>query len=321
MKKVYLFLFFLLGAIAVSEAQSSICYSIAGPDTVCQSSIVTYTVTRSPSSADPFAYYSWSTSSEISIIGSSGGSSVTVQFNHFAVGTGSISVQCGSSSSMYTTLTFTPVEILCGGCTPPNAYGGDFYISHGYPFPPDGILCIDGMYNFDMNQTGGTITPTTYDWTYTEVGSSAPPAHWSPNSTGSGAGLSFDHAGTFVIHCKPGISCGSSGIIYGQEETYTVTVQDCTGGGGGKTLSFAAYPNPASNTVTITATPQDSKTTKLKKTAFSYKIYDEIGRLVKSGKSDGSDISVNTSDLQSKIYFVHFTVGNKVFRQQLIIKH
>jgi len=303
MKKVYLFLVFLLVHIGASYSQCCVTYSISGPTGLCPSTSATYTVVSSPSGTLPFAYYNWSTSSDITITSGQGTSTINVTFNHTTCGTGTINVQVGSSSTNYVTLSYAPAENA-----PPNLNGIDFSIvpDPNITYDP---LCIDALTDLQMVQNSGCAAATYYVWTYTEVGSSSPPTSFSPSSSTRYQPIWFDHEATFQVSCTPGNDCG-----LGQPAYFNINVVDCGG--------FKAFPNPAGNAITITSTPKSTSTLTLtKKTAFSYKIYDELGKLLKSGTSDGADVNVKTDDLQSKVYFLHVTINGMVYKKQIIVKH
>ncbi len=86
--------------------------------------------------------------------------------------------------------------------------------------------------------------------------------------------------------------------------------------------TFAAFPNPAGSTMTITSTAKNSKDPKPRKKPFGYKIYDKRGKIVKQGNTaTGDDVNVDVSDLPSDNYFLHIIDGKNTLKKQIIIRH
>jgi len=305
MKKVYLFLLFLLVYGGQSFAQSCICLS--GPNTLCNNGTPgTFSVSGSAAS------YTWSVSSNLQIISGQGTSSIQViPSTPYTPGSATVTVQlgdasCGISLSYPTTLP-----------PPPNAY---YYLQ-----PESSPFCTNDRNRMTIEPQGTNLAGIDYfEWGYIDVSSSGPATIVNPYGSVT-QDFVFDHAGTYEIYARQGSYC--SGL--GSTVTYIISVDDnCSGSRG--LGGFAAYPNPAGNQLTITSTDKtistsgatNSTLTASKKKAFSYKIYDEMGKLVKSGKSTGEKTTVDTHDLPSKIYFLNIiTEDGTITKKSIIVQH
>ncbi|BAU54146.1 S8/S53 family peptidase [Mucilaginibacter gotjawali] len=94
--------------------------------------------------------------------------------------------------------------------------------------------------------------------------------------------------------------------------------------------AIVAYPNPASNQLTIQnntpamATLADGTIANIQATpAFSVELYNAKGAIIKTGQNTGGgkNIVLNTADVSNGTYYLHVKQGSEVIEQQIIIKH
>jgi hypothetical protein len=88
--------------------------------------------------------------------------------------------------------------------------------------------------------------------------------------------------------------------------------------------SYAAYPNPSSDTFVISQSKlqsEDAKNTPSKK-PFEYKLFDKNGKKLKEGKSlTGESVTVDVKDMPADNYFLHITEGKEIIKKQIVIQH
>ena len=76
--------------------------------------------------------------------------------------------------------------------------------------------------------------------------------------------------------------------------------------------SFRMYPNPASGLVNLTLDKEY--------TDYTIQIYDNIGKLVLSHNTSGSQSTIDISKLTVGIYFMEIEIEGKVFTEKLMVK-
>lgn len=124
------------------------------------------------------------------------------------------------------------------------------------------------------------------------------------NENNTGVAISFPTYGTYSVITRVQNSCGWSG--WSQPKYIQVS---CGYG-------YSVSPNPASNTVTVQS---DQKTNA---TITQLSIFDNNGNLKKQSKfgTGTRQAQMNIYDLNTGIYFIEISSGNKKERQQLIIQ-
>lgn len=106
------------------------------------------------------------------------------------------------------------------------------------------------------------------------------------------------------------------------EEIYEISseVANCQG-----SYRFVTYPNPASNTMTVTQSNQESRRTSSEiksKEPFSIQLLNVRGQVLRSAESrDGNDIVIPTDKIMDGNYFLHIIQGKDKTRKQIVIKH
>ncbi|MGQ7856651.1 T9SS type A sorting domain-containing protein [Pedobacter sp. WC2501] len=106
------------------------------------------------------------------------------------------------------------------------------------------------------------------------------------------------------------------------EEVYEISseVVNC-----GSSYRFVTYPNPASNTMTITQNNQEAGRAEAEltsKMSFSILLLNVRGQVLRSAESrDGNDIVISTDKIMDGNYFLHIIQGKDKHKKQVVIKH
>jgi len=120
------------------------------------------------------------------------------------------------------------------------------------------------------------------------------------NSTGSAGSISFTIGQVFYTD--------GTGVQQ-PYEIYVVTgVENET-----INLSFSAYPNPTTDYLTLKV---DNYTEKL-----DYQLFDVRGQLVETKKLEGTETTINVSNLVNAIYILRVTDNGKLLKTFKIIKN
>jgi len=283
--------------------------SISGPNTLCNAGTATFSV---PSGSG--TTYTWSVSSDLQIASGQGTNSIVVSSsNPYGSGYGTVTVVITNSNGCTATISYQTLHV-----GPPS---NTFTVrQNSSPF------CTNSLGNWMTIVQQPLPNVDYFEWGFTEVGNSTPPvvvdSHGNYDEAFNSA---FPHAGIFEVYAREGSNCGGLG------NTFTCIVEvDDNCGGGGFGSGFAIHPNPANDIVSISA-PGKGLTNKINasgstaSTPFNYKVYDLAGKLVKSGKSDGGDVSIDTHNLPAQIYvvniFMHLLLGyteNEVPQPQVL---
>ena len=261
---------------------------MSGPLQVCTSP-QDFTLSNLP----PNPSITWSTSSDLEIVGGQG--TPTVQVEEVSAGaatvTANISATCIGTMAPITSPTTagprTPTSI--GGMI----NGKQFHSGQEATFSSTGT---------DWHVSGGTILDgqgtTTID-VQMDTRTSNPPLD-------------------FSVQVRENDACGISGYLI---EDGTIVP------GGGEQVVLA--PNPASGTVTLSAAPsapgtltEQGVSTNLRAIQL-IRVYDVTGKLRKSviNQSGSLPLRLDVSDLNNGVYFLEIFIGKDTERQKLVIKH
>lgn len=183
--------------------------------------------------------------------------------------------------------------------------------------------CRSGGYQ-DWRVEATPSNPNATNWHWTVYNPSAPNTFTfvSPNSPST----------TVTVHGGGGINVSYTDPC-GNTATSGVTIYSPCGTGS----RIASYPNPADQEMTVDYQTADSSnqavTTDQTSTAnsstnsktlnsFSVELYNDKGKVLKSGKSaNGKGVVLNTADIQNGNYFLHVKDGKEVIKKQVIIQH
>ncbi len=119
-------------------------------------------------------------------------------------------------------------------------------------------------------------------------------------------------AGTFRIYCQANNTCG---YIYLNSLRVTVASSGGGGGGGGGGIQRAAYPNPASSSITIDLKEIDTED------VSEVSLINQSLVKVFYLQTKEKEISVPTENLPDGIYYLSISLKGETTKKQLIIKH
>lgn len=108
---------------------------------------------------------------------------------------------------------------------------------------------------------------------------------------------------------------GTNGMLtQGVQQVYEITVATALEDAKGIDLFVKAYPNPATNYLTL-------KIDKLDTSNISYQLYDMSGKLLENKKLDGNETSIVMGNRVPAIYFLKVIKENKEVKTFKIIKN
>jgi len=285
--------------------------SITGNPSVCTSPS-TYSVPASTGMT-----YTWSATPNMSIVPNGATASISAANNGFGMGTITVILTSGACADTL------QKQVVVGGPL------DDFTVSQQ---DNTAQFCANSFGNWMMVNPSPIGDVTYFQWGYVNVNTTDPPVIVNPSGSYT-QDFTFPAGGTYQIYAREGNACG-----LGETNIATVNVSDVCGGGGFG--SFVAYPNPAGNTMTISTaaattaatstTPSSISATTTGATppgnnarrAFTYKLYDKLGRMLKQGGvSADKDAVMDTSDLPSDNYFLHVFIGKQEIQKQIMVRH
>lgn len=261
--------------------------SVSGPAIFCTTG--TYTLNNAPGGAT----VSWSVSPSNAVTPSSGtGSVANLTFNSNSDATITFQVGCATAATFST-----------------NFHVGD-YSSSNYPVSgPSNAGCFQTVY-YSTNQLPGA---TSYTWFW--------PSNWTYVSG----------QGTNQLAVQTGGS-GSSGAV-------GVRVGACGGSGGSPATRFTSvncsfrlaadiFPNPASEQVEIVGgreVPSEGNTRAVvvpEVGNYDARLYNAMGKLVRSGQSTNGKLSFNVQQLPDGVYTLQLDDGSgKQVTKRVVVAH
>ena len=140
-------------------------------------------------------------------------------------------------------------------------------------------------------------------------------AQESINATGgnaSGSGGSASYSVGQVVYTTNTATNGS--VAQGVQQPFEISEVTGLEEAKGINLSVSAYPNPATDYLTLNVENYDN-------TNLSYQLFDISGKLLETKKLEGKQTSIVTSNLVPATYFLKVTVGNKEIKTFKIIKN
>ena len=144
-------------------------------------------------------------------------------------------------------------------------------------------------------------------------------AQESINATGGNASGSGGSASYSVGQMMYQNHTGSSGsVAEGVQHPYEISVETGIEEAEGIDLLLTAYPNPATEDLTLNFNETVKKSHDL--SLMSYRLYDMQGILLQSGKITADHTSITMSDLVPSTYFVKVIRRNKVIKTFKIVK-
>jgi len=288
-----------------SMAGKSVDWPISGRDQLCTSD--TYSIPNLPVGGT--VNWSVSPANIVSLTNSNNIATVTPQGSGTVTLTATVTSFCGVNN--------ISKQVVIGG--QPTITSINYYQNGP---------CYGGSQTWYLQATPSSAGATNWHW-YVDNFSSGTFYIQSPNSQNTyitvrgGGGVSV----TYTDQC--GNTSARTGVtIY----------SNCNTGS-----RIASYPNPADQEMTVDYQTADSSnqagTTDQTSTAeqtstanpgtqsktlnsFSVELYNDKGKVLKSGKSaNGKGVVLNTADIQNGNYFLHVKDGKEVTKKQVIIQH
>lgn len=130
------------------------------------------------------------------------------------------------------------------------------------------------------------------------------------NALGSGGTVSYSVGQ--VVYQSHAVANGS--VAEGVQLPYEISVETAIDESAGIKLSVEAYPNPATDYLTLIIDEFDIS-------RLSYHLYDMQGKLLQKGSIRGYSTSIVMSNLVRATYFVKVIQGKKEVKTFKIIKH
>ncbi|WP_299291991.1 T9SS type A sorting domain-containing protein [uncultured Mucilaginibacter sp.] len=178
--------------------------------------------------------------------------------------------------------------------------------------------CRSGGYqDWLLQATPSNPNATNWRWTASNLSSGSTITFQSPNSSSTYATV-HGGGGANITYTDP---CGNTA-------TSGVTIYSPCGTGS----RVASYPNPADQQMTVDyqtasdssnpAATSDASTQSKTLNTFSVELYNDKGKVLKSGKSaNGKGVVLNTADILNGNYFLHVKDGKELIEKQVIIQH
>jgi hypothetical protein len=129
------------------------------------------------------------------------------------------------------------------------------------------------------------------------------------NATGSGT-VSYS-IGQFVYTTNTGTN---GTVAQGVQQPFEISVITSIEQAKDITLVCAAYPNPASDFLTLKVENYDTE-------SLSYKLFDSNGKLLESKKVSGHETIISMANLLSSLYFLKVLDNQKEIKSFKIIKN
>ncbi len=236
----------------------------------------------------------WTTSTNISILSGQGTKTVTVRGNN-SNGTGWVQASINLACRVVT----FPQKTVWVGAPPANNSTLIWSTTRG-----ENPITV-GIGSFVSYQVDNVPYTDSYTWTLPSGfipygGSTTTATPYLSATTG-------DQSGLFTMFCRANNTCGYS---------YTHSLKiNVTGGGGGGIQLRAAFPNPASETITIKTKEEDSKED------VQIMLINKNLEKVLSTHTQEKEITILIVNLPNGIYYLNIQVGKEVTQKQVIISH
>ncbi|MGD2033544.1 MAG: T9SS type A sorting domain-containing protein [Bacteroidales bacterium] len=130
------------------------------------------------------------------------------------------------------------------------------------------------------------------------------------NASGSGGSVSYSIGQTVYQTYTE----ANGSVAEGVQQPYEISVVTAIKKAKGINLSISAYPNPATDYLTL-------EVKEFELSELSYHLHDVQGKLLQSGKIIGNQTNIAISDLVPSTYFVKVLQENKVIKTFKIFKN
>lgn len=273
---------------------------MSGSPNVCPSSSTPYSVPVYNSNVS----FNWTTSSNLQVVSGQGTNTANIQ---------------GTGSNGSGTITLTISNSQCGSyvINKPVTVGAAPTVT-SITATMSGSCRAGGYQDWYIQANPSNPNATNWQWTVSNLSGSSTITFQNANSQSTYATV-HGGGGVNVTYTDP---CGNTSAPNG------VTIY-CPCGSGGSRVS--SYPNPADKEMTVDyqtvestdqATTSDAATQSKTTNSFSVELYNDKGKVLKSGKSaNGKGVVLNKADIQNGNYFLHVKDGKEVTKKQVIIQH
>jgi hypothetical protein len=130
------------------------------------------------------------------------------------------------------------------------------------------------------------------------------------NASGSGGSVSYT-----VGQVTSSVISGTNGsIIQGVQQPYEISVITGIEDAGEGYFKCTAYPNPATDFITLKVDNRDNKD-------LSFQLFDINGTLLENKKLESNETSISMENYKPSIYFLKVTEKTKVVKTFKIIKN
>lgn len=146
-------------------------------------------------------------------------------------------------------------------------------------------------------------------WTFTARAQETNPATGG-TATGSGGSVSYTVG---QITCNT-LSGANGSVIQGVQQPYEISVITGIDDATGINLICSAYPNPATDFITLKVENYDN-------TSLSYQLFDINGNLLEIQKIEGNETTISMGSRNPSVYFLKVTDKNKLVKTFKIIKN
>ena len=235
--------------------------------------------------------YTWSVSSNITIISGQGTNSITVTAANNIGDTGTIVI----NNSNGTQLAYRPLWV-----GPPLVYAGTLF---GNLNPR---LYQTETYYVDFASPG--LSQPWVTWTLTpDMSSNFFMAYDNWNNY---CNIQFGHRDYYTLVAKSSNSCGFV-------ENYAYLDVSYRGSSG------VFYPNPVSDVLYIELTQPSAPVLSSNPTVYDIRLYDGLGNLLRQASANGGTVQFRVSDLRDGVYFLHVYdgVSNTPEIYQIVVEH
>lgn len=130
------------------------------------------------------------------------------------------------------------------------------------------------------------------------------------NASGSGGSVSYT-VGQIAFSTFSG---ANGSVVQGVQQPYEISVITGIDDARGINLICSAYPNPATDFITLKVENYDN-------TNLSYQLFDLSGNLLENKKIEGNETTIPMGNRNTSVYFLKVTDNNKAVKTFKIIKN
>jgi Secretion system C-terminal sorting domain/Pregnancy-associated plasma protein-A len=260
--------------------------NISGPSPLCTTG--SYTVNNLPAGCTVY----WTNSSNISLPTNRTTNPITATANGSGSGWLQVSITTNCSASL-------PQFIVWVGAPQLSVTG-----------PSQG--CVNNTFYFTSSPIGQNMNAINYTWNLVPLNGNYLSPYGYQNSQCAITFYNPYSASGYWVQARAQNTCGT-----GNYAQTNIWIHTC--------LTFSLYPNPASQTVTVTKSVSGSSDKSLLSedatTVYTVRIIDMYGSLYYTATNSGDSFDLPISSLKDGIYIVQISSGKDMWNLQLVVKH